>query len=89
MLFLSHWGHVSLIFIWLSGNIFHVGWTGNFDLWKQNPLKVIPIAHSVFDPHFGSSDVESNVAYSGLYNVLFTIGFTNVKDIYNFTILTE
>jgi len=88
-IFMSHWGQLALIFIWLSGNIFHIGWTGNYDLWKQNPLKTIPIAHSIFDPHLGSIDIENNVSYSGLYNVLLTIGFSNLKDIYNFIILTE
>ena len=75
--------------MWLAGNIFHIGWIGNFELWKQNPIKTVPIAHSIFDPHFGSSEIENNVAYSGLYNVLLTIGFTSNSELYNFTILAE
>jgi len=45
IIFISHWGQLALIFIWLSRNIFHIGWTGNYNLWKQNPLKTLPIAH--------------------------------------------
>jgi photosystem I P700 chlorophyll a apoprotein A2 len=70
-------------------NLFHVGWTGNYDIWVQNPIKTIPLAHSIFDPHFGSSEIENNVAYSGLYNLLYTIGFSCVSDIYAFLILSE
>jgi photosystem I P700 chlorophyll a apoprotein A2 len=88
-IFLSHWGHIAIIFMWLSGNLFHVGWTGNYDIWTLNPIKTIPIAHSIFDPHFGSSEIENNVAYSGLYNLLSTIGFSCVSDIYAFLILSE
>ena len=89
IIFMSHWGQLALIFIWLSRNMFHIGWTGNYDLWKQNPIKTIPIAHSIFDPHLGFIDTENNIAYSGLYNILFTIGFNNINDIYNFIILIE
>lgn len=88
-IFLSHWAHLAIILMWLAGNIFHIGWIGNFELWKQNPIKTIPIAHSIFDPHFGSSEIENNVAYSGLYNVLMTIGFTSNYELYNFLILAE
>ena len=88
-IFLSHWAHLSIIFMWLAGNIFHIGWIGNYELWKQNPIKTIPIAHSIFDPHFGSSEIENNVAYSGLYNILMTIGFSSNYELYNFLILAE
>jgi len=88
-IFLSHWAHLAIIFMWVSGNFFHIGWTGNYELWKQNPIKTIPIAHNIFDPHFGSSEIENNVAYSGLYNFMYTLGFASNQDIYNFLILTE
>jgi len=43
----------------------------------------------IFDPHLSLSYTENNIAYNGLYNILLTIGFNNVKDIYNFIILIE
>ena len=88
-IFLSHWAHLAIIFMWAAGNFFHIGWSGNFELWIQNPLKTIPIAHNIFDPHMGSSEVEMQVCYSGLYNWMYTVGFTNNQDIYIWTICLE
>ncbi|MCD9639032.1 hypothetical protein HAX54_023277 [Datura stramonium] len=58
-------------------NLFHVAWQGNFESWVQDPLHVRPIAHSIWDPHFGQPAVEAftqggalgpvNIAYSGVY----------------------
>ncbi|KAF3654511.1 Photosystem I chlorophyll a apoprotein A1 [Capsicum annuum] len=52
-------------------------WQGNFESWVQDPLHVRPIAHAIWDPHFGQSSVEAftrggalgpvNIAYSGVY----------------------
>jgi hypothetical protein len=76
--------------MWVSGNLFHIAWNGNYELWKQNPIKTIPIAHSICDPHFGSSDVTNEIAYSGIYNWLYALGFDSVsKHLYNFVIATE
>ena len=88
-IFFSHWGHLAIILVWVSSNLFHIGWTGNYELWQQNPIKTIPIAHSIFDPHFGLSKIENNIAYNGLYNILYTLGFNSTADLYNFLILSE
>lgn len=82
-LFISHWAHLAIIFMWIAGNFFHIGWTGNYELWILNPIKTIPIAHSIFDPHMGSSEVEMQACYSGLYNWLYSTGFTSNQEIYN------
>ena len=58
-IFASHFGHLAIIFLWTSGNLFHVAWQGNFEQWILNPLKVKPIAHAIWDPHFGQSAVEA------------------------------
>ncbi|XLS90129.1 hypothetical protein HN51_066137 [Arachis hypogaea] len=52
-------------------------WQGNFETWVQDPLHVRPIAHAIWDPHFGQPAVEAfthggalgpvNIAYSGVY----------------------
>jgi hypothetical protein len=58
-IFASHFGHLAIIFLWTSGNLFHVAWQGNFEKWVTNPLKVKPIAHSIWDPHFGESALKA------------------------------
>lgn len=78
-LFLCHWGHLSIIFMWVSGNLFHIGWNGNYELWAKNPIKTSPIAHGIWDPHFGmtisdaysSNDYSVVVSYSGIYSWLY------------------
>ncbi|EYU29857.1 hypothetical protein MIMGU_mgv1a022951mg [Erythranthe guttata] len=31
-IFASHFGQLTIIFLWTSGNLFHVAWQGNFEL---------------------------------------------------------
>ena len=96
-LFLCHWGHLAIIFVWVWSNLFHIGWNGNYELWVKNPIKTNPIAHGIWDPHFGvsisdaysSSDYTIIVSYSGIYNWLYTVGFNSVFHIYNFVIMNE
>ena len=52
-------GHLAVIFLWTAGNLFHVGWQGNFEQWVLNPLKIKPIAHAIWDPHFGESAIKA------------------------------
>ncbi|PHT54964.1 Photosystem I chlorophyll a apoprotein A2 [Capsicum baccatum] len=76
-IFASHFGQIAVIFLWTSENLFHVAWQGNFESWVQDPLHVRPIAHAIWDPHFGQPAVEAftrggalgpvNIAYSGVY----------------------
>ncbi|KAI4965558.1 hypothetical protein ZWY2020_051312 [Hordeum vulgare] len=83
-IFASHFGQLAIIFLWTSGNLFHVAWQGNFESWIQDPLHVRPIAHAIWDPHFGQPAVEAftrggaagpvNIAYSGVYQWWYTIG---------------
>jgi photosystem I P700 chlorophyll a apoprotein A2 len=75
--FASHFGQLAIIFLWTSGNLFHVAWQGNFEAWVRVPLHVRPIAHAIWDPHFGQPAIEAftrggspgpvNIAYSGVY----------------------
>jgi photosystem I P700 chlorophyll a apoprotein A2 len=39
---------LAVIFLWTAG--LHV--QGNFETWVTNPLKVKPIAHAIWDPHW-------------------------------------
>ena len=90
-IFASHFGHLAVIFLWTSGNLFHVAWQGNFEQWVTNPLKVKPIAHSIWDPHFGESAIKAfskgntypvNIAFSGVYHWWYTIGFRTNQELY-------
>ncbi|KAF8364958.1 hypothetical protein HHK36_031402 (mitochondrion) [Tetracentron sinense] len=83
---------LAIIFLWTSGNLFHVAWQGNFESWVQDPLHVRPIAHAIWDPHFGQPAVEAftrggalgpvNIAYSGVYQWWYTIGLRTNEDLY-------
>lgn len=98
-IFFSHWGHLAIIFLWVSRNLFHIGWNGNYELWVKNPIATIPIAHGIWDPHFGlsisdayssgKSDYTIVLSYSGIYNWLYTLGFNSVFHLYNFVIICE
>jgi photosystem I P700 chlorophyll a apoprotein A2 len=92
-IFASHFGQLAIIFLWVSGNLFHVAWQGNFETWVQDPLHVRPIAHAIWDPHFGQPAVEAytrggrvnvpaNIATSGVYQWWYTIGIRTDQDLY-------
>jgi len=91
-IFASHFGHIAIIFLWTSGTLFHVAWQGNFEQWIKDPLNVRPIAHAIWDPHFGEAAVDAftqagasnpvNIAYSGVYHWFYTIGMTTNGDLY-------
>ncbi|GMI67491.1 hypothetical protein like ATCG00340 [Hibiscus trionum] len=91
-IFASHFGQLAIISLWTSGNLFHVAWQGNFEAWVQDPLHVRPIAHAIWDPHFGQPAVEAftrggapgpvNIAYSGVYQWWYTIGLRTNEDLY-------
>jgi len=91
-IFASHFGQLAIIFLWTSGNLFHVAWQGNFETWVQDPLHVRPVAHAIWDPHFGQPAVEAytrggttgpvNIATSGIYQWWYTIGMRTNQDLY-------
>jgi photosystem I P700 chlorophyll a apoprotein A2 len=89
-IFASHFGHIAIIFLWTAGNLFHVAWQGNFESWVLNPLKVRPIAHAIWDPHFGQAAYKAflktsspaNLSLSGVYEWWYTIGLRTNNDLY-------
>ena len=86
----THFGQLTIIMIWTSGNLFHVAWQGNFDIWIYNPMRIRPIAHIIFDLHYRLPAVEAyifenrfvNVSISGIYQWWYTIGIHNSQDLY-------
>jgi photosystem I P700 chlorophyll a apoprotein A2 len=91
-IFASHFGHLAIIFLWTSGNLFHVAWQGNFEQWIKDPLNVRPIAHAIWDPQFGKGAVDAftqagatspvDICYSGVYHWWYTIGMRTNSDLY-------
>ena len=63
-----------------------------FAQWILNPLKVKPIAHGIWDPHFGETALKAftrggviypvNIALSGVYQWWYTIGMRTNQDLY-------
>nr|WOA02339.1 photosystem I P700 apoprotein A2 [Gloiopeltis furcata] len=96
-IFASHFGHIAIIFLWTSGNLFHIAWQGNFEEWVTKPLKIKPIAHAIWDPHFGQPAIKAftkggssypvNISFSGLYNWWYTIGMRTNNDLYSGALL--
>jgi len=92
-IFASHFGQLAIIFLWTSGNLFHVAWQGNFEQWITDPLHVRPVAHAIWDPHFGQPAIEAftrsqiaepvNISYSGVYQWWYTIGMRSNIDLFN------
>jgi len=92
-IFASHFGQLAIIFLWTSGNLFHVAWQGNFEQWISDPLHVRPVAHAIWDPHFGQPAIQAftksqinapvNISYSGVYQWWYTIGMRTNLDLFN------
>ena len=91
-IFASHFGHLAVIFLWTSGNLFHVAWQGNFEQWVADPTNTRPIAHRIWDPHFGEAATKAftpqgavypvNISYAGVYQWWYTIGLRTDTDLY-------
>ena len=60
-IFTAHWGHLTIILIWVSGNLYHIASNANYSLWVKNPIPSIPIAHNIWDPHFTNSSLLTQV----------------------------
>ena len=92
-IFASHFGQLAIIFLWTSGNLFHVAWQGNFEQWISDPLHIRPVAHAIWDPHFGQPAIDAftksqlpqpvNICYSGVYHWWYTIGMRTNNDLFN------
>ena len=94
-IFTAHWAHLALILMWVSSNLYHIAHNANYYVWLRNPIPSIAIAHNIWDPHFTSSInpysqtfklTSSLIAYSGLYNLVYTLGFSSINQIYKTTI---
>jgi hypothetical protein len=83
-IFASHFGHLAIIFLWTSGNLFHVAWQGNFEQWVKDPLNVkshrpCDLGSSIWSTrcgclHPGWANLSSDISFSGVYHWWYTIG---------------
>ena len=90
-IFASHFGQLAVIFLWTSGNLFYVSSQGNFEQWVKDPLHTRPIAHGIWDVHFGKAAVTAytrqgssgpvTLSTSGLYQWWYTIGMRSNVDL--------
>jgi hypothetical protein len=98
-IFSSHFGHLAIIFMWVSGSLFHIACSSNYQLWLKNPISRVAISHGISDPHLalpaldfaysGGTGLGVLISYSGIYNLLYTLGFTNLFELYNLVIACE
>ena len=91
--FSSHWAHLSVLFLWVSGIVFHLNWCGNYDLWLEEFLGIIPIGHSIWDFNFISSKSSGSgsfvIEFFNLYSWLLTIGYKDSRSLFRLVIGLE
>ena len=91
-IFATHFGHLAIVFLWISGILFHVAWQGNFEQWIKDPINIRPIAHAIWDAQFGPPAIKAytqagalnpvDICYSGVYYWWYTIGMRTVGDLF-------
>jgi hypothetical protein len=57
-IFFSHWGHLAIIFLWVSRNLFHIGWNGNYELWvlfKRYMQQALAALRFIFRIHYSGA----------------------------------
>ncbi|MBW4695105.1 MAG: photosystem I core protein PsaA [Lyngbya sp. HA4199-MV5] len=88
-IFSAHFGHLAVVFIWLSGMYFHGAKFSNFEAWMANPTGIKPSAQVVW-PIFGQEILNADVGggfhgiqiTSGLFYMWRGEGFTNTFQLY-------
>ena len=88
-IFSAHFGHLAVIFIWLSGMYFHGAKFSNYEAWLANPTAIKPSAQVVW-PIVGQEILNADVGggfhgiqiTSGLFYMWRAAGFTNSYQLY-------
>ena len=71
-IFSAHFGHLAVIFIWLSGAFYHGARFSNYSGWLADPLHVKPSAQVVW-PIFGQEILNGDVG-AGFHGIQITSG---------------
>jgi photosystem I P700 chlorophyll a apoprotein A1 len=88
-IFSAHFGHLAVIFVWLSGAYFHGARFSNFEAWLTDPTGIKPSAQVVW-PIFGQEILNADVGggfhgiqiTSGLFQLWRANGITNSYQLY-------
>jgi photosystem I P700 chlorophyll a apoprotein A1 len=83
-IFSAHFGHLGIVFIWLSGMYYHGAKFSNYEAWLQNPVGIKPSAQVVWDV-VGQGVLNGDVGggfhgiqiTSGLFHMWRASGITN------------
>lgn len=86
--FSAHFGHLAVIFVWLSGMYFHGAKFSNYTAWLADPINVKPSAQVVW-PVVGQGILNADVGggfsgiqiTSGLFYLWRACGFTNSTEL--------
>jgi photosystem I P700 chlorophyll a apoprotein A1 len=88
-IFSAHFGHLAVVFIWLSGMYFHGARFSNYEAWMGNPTGIKPSAQVVW-PVVGQGILNGDVGggfhgiqiTSGLFQMWRASGITNSYQLY-------
>nr|YP_009545937.1 photosystem I P700 chlorophyll a apoprotein A1 [Glaucocystis incrassata]ASQ39998.1 photosystem I P700 chlorophyll a apoprotein A1 [Glaucocystis incrassata] len=88
-IFSAHFGHLAVVFIWLSGMYFHGARFSNYEAWLTNPTGIKPSAQVVW-PIVGQEILNADVGgnfqgiqiTSGLFQMWRSSGITNEFQLY-------
>jgi photosystem I P700 chlorophyll a apoprotein A1 len=88
-IFSAHFGHLAVVFIWLSGMYFHGARFSNYEAWLTDPTAIKPSAQVVW-PIFGQEILNGDVGggfhgiqiTSGLFQMWRANGITNSFELY-------
>jgi photosystem I P700 chlorophyll a apoprotein A1 len=88
-IFSAHFGHLAVVFIWLSGMYFHGAKFSNYEAWLTNPTAIKPSAQVVW-PIVGQEILNADVGggfhgiqiTSGLFYMWRANGITNSYQLY-------
>ncbi|MGF1538022.1 MAG: photosystem I core protein PsaA [Elainellaceae cyanobacterium] len=72
-IFSAHFGHLAIVFIWLSGMYFHGARFSNYEAWLTNPTGIKPSAQVVW-PIVGQEILNADVG-GGFQGIQITSGF--------------
>ncbi|MFS8856052.1 photosystem I core protein PsaA [Synechococcus sp. H55.2] len=83
-IFSAHFGHLAVVFVWLSGMYYHGAQFSNYSAWLADPINVKPSAQVVW-PIFGQEILNGDVGggfegiriTSGLFHLWRAAGITN------------
>ena len=83
-IFSAHFGHLAVVFVWLSGMYYHGAQFSNYSAWLADPINIKPSAQVVW-PIFGQEILNGDVGggfegiriTSGLFHLWRAAGITN------------